>query len=224
MAWKDETGIDAEREGESAEAGAENPGPEKSYHATLFHKGLPVKPHGPWKILASNEVYRDPWIEVQRDDVIRPDGKPGTHCVVHMKPGVCVVAMDDEGFVYLTEEFHYGIGRNSIEGVSGGIEPGETALGTAQRELEEEIGLQAQHWTDLGSVDPFTTIVVSPTRLYLAEGLSEVECRPEGTEVIDRIRMPLSEAVSRVVDSRITHGPTTTLLLKIELRRANSIR
>ena len=174
-----------------------------------------MKLHGPWKIVSSNEVYQDPWIEVQRDDVIRPDGKAGTHCVVHMKPGVCVVALDDEGFVYLTDEFHYGIGRGSIEGVSGGIEQDETALGTAQRELEEELGLEAERWTDLGSTDPFTTIVVSPTQLYLAEGLSEVECCPEGTELIRRVKMPLSEAVDRVIDSRITHGPTTTLLLKI---------
>lgn len=179
-----------------------------------------MKPHGPWRILASKEVYRDPWIDVRRDDVIRPDGKEGSHCVVQMKPGVCVVALDTDGFVHLTEEFHYGIGRDSVEGVSGGIEPGETALGTAQRELEEELGLRAERWTDLGSVDPFTTIVVSPTRLYLAEGLSEVACRPEGTEVIRRVKMPLREAVSRVIDSRVTHGPTCVLLLKIEMLRS----
>ena len=71
-----------------------------------------------------------------------------------------------------------GIGRDSIEGVSGGIEPGETARGTAERELEEELGLRAERWTELGTVDPFTTIVVSPTRLYLAEGLTQGPTRP----------------------------------------------
>lgn len=176
-----------------------------------------MKPHGPWKILGSRDVYHDPWIEVQRDDVIRPDGKEGTHCVIRMKAGVCVVARDEQEILYLTDEFHYGIGRNSIEGVSGGIEPGEDALETAQRELEEELGLKAECWTELGSVDPFTTIVVSPTRLYLAEGLTEVECCPEGTELIRRVTIPQAEAVSRVMDGRITHSPTCVLLLKIHL-------
>lgn len=177
-----------------------------------------MKPHGPWQILHSTDVYRDPWIEVRRDDVIRPDGKQGTHAVVCMKPGVCVVALDDEGFVHLTGEFHYGIGRDSIEGASGGIEPGETALDTARRELEEELGLKAARWTELGTVDPFTTIVVSPTRLFLAEDLSQVPPQPEGTELIRRVRMSLAEAVQQVLDSRITHGPTCVLLLKIEHR------
>jgi hypothetical protein len=84
-----------------------------------------VKRHGPWQIIESHEVYRDPWVAVRRDNVIRPDGKPGTHSVVMLKPGVTVLAIDDETNVYLTEEFHYGVGRITIEAVSGGIEPGE---------------------------------------------------------------------------------------------------
>lgn len=180
---------------------------------------LPMKLHGPWKIIDSEEVYRDPWIHVRRDNVVRPDDQKGTHCVVHMKPGVCVVALDEDGFVYLTDEFHYGIGRDSLEGVSGGIETGESALSTAQRELEEELGLKAERWTDFGSVDPFTTIVVSPTQLYLAEELAEGVRQPEGTELIRLVKMPLSEAVSQVMSGHITHGPTCTLILKIALLR-----
>jgi len=179
-----------------------------------------LQTHGPWKILRSTEVYRDPWLDVRRDDVIRPDGEDGTHCVVSMKAGVCVAALDDEGNVYLTEEFHYAIGRESIEGVSGGIEQGESPLETAQRELEEELGLRADRWTELGVIDPFTTIILSPTRLFLAEGLSEGVCQPEGTEQIRRVKMPLADAIAQVLDSRISHGPTSTLLLKIHLQRA----
>ena len=73
-----------------------------------------MKPHGPWTILASQPIYRDPWIAVRRDDVIRPDGQPGTHAVVDIKPGVAVLALDDAGFVYLTDEFHYGVGRHTL--------------------------------------------------------------------------------------------------------------
>ncbi len=176
-----------------------------------------MKHHGPWKIRSSREVYKDPWIDVRRDDVIRPDGADGTHCVVEMKPGVSVLPLDDEGFVYLTEEFHYGVGRTTIETVSGGIEPGEDARGTAERELEEERGIRAGRWADLGTVDPFTSIVVSPTGLFLARDLTFVDTAPEGTEQIRLVKVGLGEAVEWVVSSKITHGPSCVLILKARL-------
>ena len=77
--------------------------------------------HGPWLILARSDVYRDPWIDVTRDDVIRPDGAPGSHCIVRLKPGVSVLAVDDARLAYLTEEFHYAVGRTTIEAVSGAL-------------------------------------------------------------------------------------------------------
>lgn len=173
------------------------------------------RPHGPWQIHSRATVYRDPWIEVDRDEVTRPDGAPGSHCIVRLLPGVSVLALDDQQQVYLTEDFHYGVGRETLELVSGGIDPGEDAAGAARRELAEELGITAQTWTDLGVCDPFTTIVVSPTRLFLARGLTFGPTSAEGTERIRCRKLPLSEAVQQVLDSRITHGPSCVLILKV---------
>lgn len=176
-----------------------------------------MKNHGPWKIRSSRQIYRDAFVEVRGDDVIRPDQKDGHHVVVFMKPGVCVVPIDDQGSVYLTREFHYGIARDSLEGVSGGIEEGESILGTAQRELREELGIVAEQWIDLGSTDPFTTIVVSPTQMFLAKGLSFVENELEGTEVIQCVQLPFEDAVQKVLSGEITHSPTCIAILKSHL-------
>lgn len=173
-----------------------------------------MTPHGPWTILSSQEVYRDPWVKLRRDEVLRPDGKPGSHVVVHLKPGISVLPLDKEGYVYLTDEFHYAVGRNTWEVVSGGIEPGEDPLLAAQRELQEELGFEATEWIPLGSVDPFTSVVDSPARIYLARGLTPGVANPEGTEIIRPVRLSLEEAVQHVMDSRITHGPTCVLILK----------
>lgn len=178
----------------------------------------PGTPHGPWTILGSSRVYRDPWITVRRDEVLRPDGQPGTHCVVHIKQGVSVLALDDHGTVFLTEEFHYGVGRDTLEVVSGGIDPGETPEAAARRELREELGIEADRWDDFGVVDPFTSMVVSPTRLFLARSLRFVPHAPEGTELIRCVTMPLAEAVDAVLGGRITHGPSGVLILKTAWR------
>jgi ADP-ribose pyrophosphatase len=177
-----------------------------------------MKPHGPWNIVGSQEVYRDPWIAVRKDDVIRPDGRPGTYSVVHLKPGVSVLAMDDGQHVYLTQEFHYGVGRVTLEAVSGGMDDGENPLVTAQRELKEELGIEAASWTDLGVVDPFTGSVVSPTRLYLARDLTFGPHGQEGTETIHCVKLPLRDALQKVLASEITHGPSCVLILKTWLK------
>jgi ADP-ribose pyrophosphatase len=173
--------------------------------------------HGPWKIVESHEIYRDAWIRLQMDDVIRPDGKPGTYSVVTLKPGVTVLAMDDDGYVYLTKEFHYGVGRTTVEGASGGIEPGERPLDAAKRELQEELGIEAEDWTELGVVDPFTASVVSPTRLYLARKLRFGAQALDGTELIQCVKLSLGEAVEKVIQSEITHGPSCVAILKVAL-------
>lgn len=176
------------------------------------------RPHGPWLIHSTHETYEDPYVRLWVDQVTRPDGRPGQHVVVEMKPGVCVLAIDDDDHVCLTSEFHYAVGRISLEGVSGGIEPDEDPLVTAQRELAEELGLQATDWEYLTTVDPFTTIIRSPTRLYAARGLSACPTQPEGTEVIELVKIPLSEALAQVHSGEISHAPTCVGLLLLENR------
>jgi ADP-ribose pyrophosphatase len=170
--------------------------------------------HGPWRILGRTPIYRDPWIDVVRDEVIRPDGESGSHCVVRLKRGVTVLAVDDDGTTYLTEEFHYAVGRTTLEAVSGGIDEGEDAERSVRRELEEELGITADRWTDLGECDPFTSVVVSPTRLFLARGLTFGRTSPEGTEQIACRSMPFEQAVQMVLDGGITHGPSCVVILK----------
>ena len=126
-----------------------------------------MQEHGPWQIVQSHEVCRESWIDVRQDDVIRPDGQPGTHSVITIKPGVCVLAMDDGRHVYLTEEFHYGVGRTTIEAVSGGSEgheqsgtPGGCQLahgeGAGARDHErclgERVSGSLEEWHDLPNV------------------------------------------------------------------------
>ena len=172
--------------------------------------------YGPWKIHTSSEVYRDPWVRVVRDDVTRPDGKPGTYTVVHIKSGVSVLPIDDDGTTYLTDEFHYAVGRRTLETVSGGIEPAESAEETAHRELREEIGIEARELIALGTVDPFTASLLSPTQLFLARGLTFVPAAPEGTEVIRRVAMPFDEAVSLALQGEITHAPSCVLIFRAQ--------
>ena len=173
-----------------------------------------VKRHGPWTIEAGEQKYKNGWIEVIEDRVTMPDGKPGSFTTVQMRPGVSVLAVDTDNFVYLTSEFRYAIGQDSVEVVSGAIDEDEEPLDAARRELREEVGIEAGEWSDLGLVNPFTSVVKSPAHLFLARSLSFTDVERESTEIIRVMRLKFDEAVEMVMESKITHGPSCVLILK----------
>jgi 8-oxo-dGTP pyrophosphatase MutT (NUDIX family) len=170
--------------------------------------------HGPWTIRETAEKYRDEFIAVAADSVTRPDGKPGTYATVRMKPGVSVLPVEPDGTIYLTRQFRYALGAESVEAVSGGIEDEDAAAATARKELHEELGVEAAELISLGRMDMDTAIVCSPVNLFLARGLKFTEAEQEGTERIEPFKTTLEQAVGMVLQSEITHGPSCVLILK----------
>ncbi|WP_182884459.1 NUDIX domain-containing protein [Microbispora sp. H10885] len=159
-------------------------------------------------------MYNNGWIKVTEDRVVRPGGQEGIFGIVTMKEGSTVLPITADGDVYLVKEYKYGIGRFSIEVMSGGMEEHEDPLGAAKRELKEELGLEAQRWTYLGYVDPFTTVVRSKNHMFLAEELETGAALEDPSEVVEAMRLPLKEAVAMVIQGEITHSASCVLLLR----------
>lgn len=166
---------------------------------------------GPFTITESKQIYKNPWIEVQEDKVIRPDGKEGIFATVDFGSGVSVVALDSENNIHLIKEFYYVLKEYGTQTPSGGIDPNETPLQAAQKELLEETGLVANKWQELGMTHPFTNIIKSPTYLFLAQDL---EKKQEPEKGIELIKIPFPKAVEMVLSSEITHSPSCVAMLK----------
>ena len=174
---------------------------------------MPEK-RGEWTVLDSAVHYRNPWITVREDRVIQPDGEEGAFGVVEMVPGVSVLPVDDDGTVYLVRVYRYTIDRHSLEALAGGIEDGEDPREAARRELREEVGIDAAALIDLGVVDQLTEVVIAPDRLFLARGLSFRKPDREETEEIERVAVPLQQAVEWAYDGTISHATSIALILK----------
>ncbi len=170
--------------------------------------------NGPWTIRETNQKYRDSYIKVTVDQVIRPDGELGTYSTVEMKPGIAVLPLDKDGIVHLTRQFRYSLGKESIEVVCGAIEDNEPPLEAAKREIEEEVGIKAEEWINLGILDLDTSIIHCPVHLFLAKQLTFTATNQEGTETIEKFKVPFEQAVQMVMDSQITHSPSCALILK----------
>lgn len=170
--------------------------------------------HGPWTIQETSQKYQNLFIDVREDKVLQPDGQPGMYATVKMKPGVAILPIDSDGSVYLIRQFRYALGKESIEVVCGAIEENEPHLEAAEREVQEELGIKAEKWTDLGFFNMDTSIVHCPVYLFLAKQLTFTQTNLEGTETVKPVHIPLNTAVQMVMDSTIAHGPSCVLLLK----------
>lgn len=169
---------------------------------------------GPFEVVSSREVYRNKWLHLREDSVLRPGGTQGLFGIVEMVAGSSVLALDGEDYVYLGREYKYGVGMYSLETISGALNEGETPLDAARRELQEELGLAADDWTDLGTVNPFTTVVRSPNHMFLARALRRVAPSPDPGELVELVHMPFAVALGMVERGEITHAASCVAILK----------
>lgn len=173
----------------------------------------------PWGKVSTRVVYDNPWINVREDAVVRPDGEPGIYGVVHFKNlAVGVLAVEDED-VYLVGQYRYTLERYSWEIIEGGCAEGEETLDAAKRELEEEAGLRARDWVRMSEAHTSNSVTDEYAVWYLATGLEQCECRPDGTEQLQVRRVSLEEALRMCVNGEITDALSMLALMHLRLRR-----
>jgi len=170
----------------------------------------------PWTTLGSRSVYENPWIRVREDQVIRPDGSPGIYGVVHFKNrAIGVLAVEDDGSIWLVGQHRYPHDRYSWEIPEGGAPEGESAEEAALRELREETGLVPESIEPFGGEIHLSNSVSDEVGfLFRATGLKPGPSDPEGTERLNVRRVPWVEAVELVARGEITDSLSIIAILR----------
>jgi 8-oxo-dGTP pyrophosphatase MutT (NUDIX family) len=168
-----------------------------------------------WPVTGAAERARGSFVRLHTDRVTMPDGDVAPRDVVEHPGAVAVVALDDAGRVLMIRQYRHPTGHLLWE-IPAGLRDadGEEAHATAERELLEETGYQAQDWRVL--VDVFTSpgILTERVRVFLARGLSSVPVTertytPEHEEAHLFMRwVPLAEAVRGFLTGDLHNGVT----------------
>lgn len=173
----------------------------------------------PWRTLSSRTIYRNPWLALREDRVIRPDGAEGIYSVVEMRPSCGIVAINEDNQIALVGQWRYVHDRYSLEIPTGGSELGETPLDAAKRELLEETGLTAEDWTGLGTIDNSNGCTTDVAHVFLARRLTAGSSIPQGDEQVELRWMPFADAVAAAMEGKITESVSVAGILKTELLR-----
>ncbi len=145
------------------------------------------------KVLESRWIYSGPVFGVRQDRVVEPGGLTATRDVVTHFGSVVLLPVFPDGRLLLVRQYRHAVGRFLWELVAGRIEPGESPLAAARRELLEETGYSARRFRRLLEVFPTPGFVSERMLIYAAEGLTPGTARPEADEHIVGRRFSLRE-------------------------------
>lgn len=103
-----------------------------------------------WKKLSSKIVYKNQWLQLREDTVIRPDGKKGKYSIVERPPVNFVIALNQGGSIFFIKEYRYPIKKTILQLPAGITDKNISFLASAKKELLEETGVKAKNWKRLG--------------------------------------------------------------------------
>lgn len=164
--------------------------------------------------LSSQEIYPGKIIRVEKWQVSLPNGETALREIVRHNGAAAIVPVDREGNVTLVRQHRIAVGRFTWEIPAGKLDsPEEDPFHAAQRELEEETGLQAGAWRQLTRIDTTPGFCNERIAIYLATDLSQHPAHPDADEFLRITKMPLQEAVARCMSGEFCDSKTVIGLL-----------
>lgn len=153
------------------------------------------------------------------DDITLCNGEKATRECVDHPGGVGIIALTDDECVYMVRQFRYPYKESIYEIPAGKREKGEDPLETGKRELQEECGVVAENYIDLGRIYPSPGYTNEEIYLYAATGLTEVEQNLDEDEFLQVTKMKLTTLITKIMSGEITDAKTIAAAFKLkELR------
>ena len=153
-------------------------------------------------------------VEVSVGPITLPNGHSYESELVHHPGGAVIAAVDHKHRVCMLRQFRAVAGGWLWELPAGKRTGNEPPIATARRELHEETGLSARHWSPLGSLYSSPGIFTEILYLYLARDLFQGTPRPEAEELLEVHWLPLHEAARHALGGQYKDAKTVVGLLR----------
>ena len=161
-------------------------------------------------VLSEREEYSGRLLHVLRREVKLPDGRISAREMIAHPGAAAMVVLDDENCTVLERQWRSPLDRAFWEIPAGKIDKGEDPFETACRELEEETGLAADKWVELGTIHNAIGYSNERIVIYLAQGVHPAESgqKLDAGEFLTLHRLPFEGALSMTRNGEITDVKT----------------
>ena len=165
-----------------------------------------------WKQLEERVIFRNRFIGLRNDLVLRPDGQQIEHVVIEGRDFITVICQTTEGKIILVEAYPYPWQMKTITAVGGMIEEDEKPKEAAIRETEEETGYKVENITYLGKTKISFLNTVN-NYLYFAI-VKRINSKPlDPNEIISVNEFSIEEIHKLIKNGDILHSSTMNAFL-----------
>ena len=168
-------------------------------------------------VLTSEHIFSGARINVRVDEVAMADGRAARREIAEHPDAVVVLALREDGAIPFVRQWRAPAQRPLLELPAGRVDPGESPLEAARRELREEVGL------DPARLEPLHEFFVAPGWAteylygYLARDCAAAPLPPDEDEELIVEWLTLGEAMQRVADGEIVDAKSLILLQALAL-------
>lgn len=174
------------------------------------------QPHGqPWRAGPARRLYDNPWITLEEYDATAPTGAAALYGVVRFKNlALAILPLHEDGTVTLVGQNRFPHADYSWEIPEGGGPLDGDPLEHAQRELREEVGLEAADWREVLRAQLSNSVTDERAVGFLALGLTPVDQAPDETEDLAVARVPFRDVLETALAGHMPDMLTVAMLLR----------
>lgn len=138
---------------------------------------IPLIENRPWRVVNSKRILSiGPWLNVRQETVELPSGKQiPTWFVLEFPDWINVIAITRDGQFVMEDQYRHALGETHMEICAGVVDPGETPLEAAKRELSEETGFGGGNWELYMKLSPNPTNHNNLSWTFLATDVEPLE-------------------------------------------------
>ena len=175
------------------------------------------------KIFDRQILHRGRVYNLIRENVTLDNGVTTDMEFVEHPGATAIIPMLDESRIILLKQYRHALRKYIWEIPAGTIDPQESVINCAKRELIEETGYSAEQWQKLGEMTPVPGYSDERIHIYLATDLLLAGQNLDKDEIINIHEIEFNEALEMVNAGKIQDAKSITgLFLALNRLKGNN--